>query len=55
MDKQQDPTIQHRENYMHYPVISHNRKENEKENIHVTESLFCIAEFNTTLYINYFN
>ena len=39
------------ENYIQFPVINHNGKEYEKENIYVciTESLCCTAEINTTL------
>ena len=36
-------------NYMQYPVINHNGKEYEKECIHITLSLCCTAEINTTL------
>ena len=43
MDKQQGPTVQHRELYQ-YPVINHNRKQYEKEYIEITESLCCTAE-----------
>ena len=35
-------------NYIQYPMINHNGKENEKK-IGITESLCCPAEFNTTL------
>ena len=42
-------------NSIEYPKINHNGKEYEKEciDIYITESLCCIAEINTTLYINY--
>ena len=35
-------------NYIQYPVINHNEKENEKEYLCITESL-CCTEFNTIL------
>ena len=42
------------ENSIQYPVINHNGKESEKNvYIHITESLRCTAEINTTLQINY--
>ena len=42
-------------NYIQYPVINYNRKDCGKECVYicVTESYCCIAETNTTLYINY--
>ena len=41
-------------NYIQYPMINHSQKEYEKNvYICITESLCCIAEMNTTLYINY--
>ena len=47
-------------NYIQYPAINHNGKENEKRihiythiHIHKIESLCCRAEINTTLKINY--
>ena len=40
-------------NYIQYPVINHNGKEYEKENVYIckciTESLCCTPESNTTL------
>ena len=47
MDKQQGPTVLHRD--IQYPVINHNGKEYEKEYIYIciTESLCCTAEINT--------
>ena len=39
MNKQLGPALQHRElysmNYIQYPMINHNRKEYEKENMYV--------------------
>ena len=35
MDKQQGPTVQHRELYIQYPVINGNGKEYKKEYIYV--------------------
>ena len=51
-------------NYIQYPVINHNGKENEKEylsiylssiylSIYLSESLRCTAEIKTTLLIYY--
>ena len=47
-------------NYIQYPVINHNGKESKNIYIYkiytcvcVTESLFCTAQTNTTLQINY--
>ena len=39
------------QNYIQYPMISHNGKENKKECMHIciTESLCCTAVVNTTL------
>ena len=38
------------ENYIQYPMINHNGKKYFKNvHIHVTESLCCTAEINTTL------
>ena len=50
MDKQQDPTVQHR-NYIKYAVINHDGKEYEKENAYtrLTESLCRIPQTNTIL------
>ena len=52
---QQGPTIQQRK-LTQYSVITYVGKESEKEwvyvCIYVTESLCCIPETNTTLYIN---
>ena len=50
MDKQQSPTVQSRELYS-IAMINHNGKEYEKESmcIHITVSLCCTAETNTTL------
>ena len=41
-------------NYTEYPVINHNGRD-YKKNVytHITELLFCRAEINTTLQINY--
>ena len=38
-------------NYIQYPMINHNGKENFKKNVYIciTESLCCTAEINTTL------
>ena len=49
-------------NYIHYPVINHNEREDEKSIhiyvcvcvclcvcVYVTESLYCTSEMNTTL------
>ena len=36
-------------NNIQYPEINHNGKEFKKEYIHITESLCCVAEINTTL------
>ena len=43
------------EYYIQYSVINHNGKECEKEYeyIHITGSLCCIPQTNTTLLINY--
>ena len=43
MDKQQCPTVQHRELYS-ISYNNHNRKEYEKEYVYITESLCCTAE-----------
>ena len=58
MDKQQDPTVQHRD-YIQYTVINNNGKDNDKLcvcvcvyiyiYIYLTESLFCTIEIDTTL------
>ena len=59
LDKQQDPTVEHRELYSicwdkpySFPFIM---EKNIKKNVYtcITESLCCTAEINTTLYINY--
>ena len=42
-------------NYIQYPAINHNGKENEKESICIAESLSCIAEMSITLLIIYVN
>ena len=49
IDKQQGPTVQHRELYS-ISLINHNGKEYEKEYMYIciTESLCCTAEINTT-------
>ena len=51
--------LQNTGNYIQYPMVSHNGKEYEKECVyivyvytihtHISESLCCIAEVNTTL------
>ena len=42
-------------NYVQYPMINHTGKEYLEKNVYVciTESLWCTAVINTTLYINY--
>lgn len=50
MDKQQSPTVEHRE--LNDPVISHNGKAYEKESLPQLHPLCCAAEINITLYIN---
>ena len=42
-------------NYIQYPAINHNGKENEKESTCITKSLSCIAEVHNlvnNLYVN---
>ena len=53
IDKQQDPTAYHRELYS--KLCNKNDGKNVKKYTHVctTESLCCITETNTKLYINY--
>ena len=41
IDKQQGPTVQHKEQDIQYPVINQNRRENQKE---------CIYDWITLLY-----
>ena len=48
IDKQQGPPVQHRILSIQYPVINHSGEEYKKECIGKTESLYCIAEINTT-------
>ena len=48
MDKQQGPTLEHRELYS-VSCDKPNGNEYEKEYICITESLCCMAEINTTL------
>ena len=40
-------------NYPQYPVVNHNRQEDEKEHIYIYESLWHALETITTLQINY--
>jgi len=41
--------LQSTQNYIHYPVKTHNGKEYKKQCIHITESLCCTAETDTAV------
>ena len=48
MNKQQGPTIQHR-NYTQYPMTNHNGKENGKQYIHVKLNHYAVQQKLTIL------